>query len=245
MLSPDRLLSRPSEGDKSSQARLPLSTLAKTYNKPTLRLGLVHLAFRWLLCSAPPPHPYRGWWGWSKASAPLGPRRSRAGNAREFVPSPQLATDATASANTQSPGPHRSQIVALHHIHQAVAWYLNKAIFLVSEDDEGVQGFACANPQTGLRLGAFRNRRRTRARAWNRVARRSDRAAAPSRTPASVSDDWPGDKGVRVLPLPGLASDRRRYEGRRGLPASAVGKARQMACSAHAVLELICVTPFA
>ena len=28
-----------------------------------------------------------------------------------------------------------------------VAWYLSKAIFLVSEDDEGVQSFACANPR--------------------------------------------------------------------------------------------------
>ena len=28
-----------------------------------------------------------------------------------------------------------------------VGWYLNEGIFLVSEDDEGVQGFACANHQ--------------------------------------------------------------------------------------------------
>ncbi len=30
-----------------------------------------------------------------------------------------------------------------------VAWYMNEAIFLVSEDGNGVQGFACANHQTG------------------------------------------------------------------------------------------------
>ncbi len=30
-----------------------------------------------------------------------------------------------------------------------VAWYLEEAIFLVSEDEAGVQGFVCANPQTG------------------------------------------------------------------------------------------------
>ena len=30
-----------------------------------------------------------------------------------------------------------------------VAWYLDEAIFLVSEDEAGVQGFACANHQTG------------------------------------------------------------------------------------------------
>ena len=28
-----------------------------------------------------------------------------------------------------------------------VAWYLEEAIFLVSEDEAGVQGFVCANPQ--------------------------------------------------------------------------------------------------
>jgi hypothetical protein len=36
-----------------------------------------------------------------------------------------------------------------------VAWYLNEAIFLVSEDDEGVQGFACANHQTGYVWALF------------------------------------------------------------------------------------------
>lgn len=30
-----------------------------------------------------------------------------------------------------------------------VAWYMGEAIFLVSEDDEDVQGFVCANHQTG------------------------------------------------------------------------------------------------
>jgi GNAT superfamily N-acetyltransferase len=36
-----------------------------------------------------------------------------------------------------------------------VAWYLNEAIFLVSEDDEGVQGFVCANHQTGYVWALF------------------------------------------------------------------------------------------
>jgi GNAT superfamily N-acetyltransferase len=36
-----------------------------------------------------------------------------------------------------------------------VAWYLNEAIFLVSEDDAGVQGFVCANPQTGYVWALF------------------------------------------------------------------------------------------
>ena len=36
-----------------------------------------------------------------------------------------------------------------------VAWYLNDAIFLVSEDDEGVQGFVCANHQTGYVWALF------------------------------------------------------------------------------------------
>jgi GNAT superfamily N-acetyltransferase len=36
-----------------------------------------------------------------------------------------------------------------------VAWYLNEAIFLVSEDEEGVQGFACANHQTGYVWALF------------------------------------------------------------------------------------------
>lgn len=36
-----------------------------------------------------------------------------------------------------------------------VAWYLNEAIFLVSEDEEGLQGFACANHQTGYVWALF------------------------------------------------------------------------------------------
>ena len=36
-----------------------------------------------------------------------------------------------------------------------VKWYLNEAIFLVSEDEAGVQGFACANPQTGYVWALF------------------------------------------------------------------------------------------
>ena len=36
-----------------------------------------------------------------------------------------------------------------------VEWYLNEAIFLVSEDEAGVQGFACANPQTGYVWAVF------------------------------------------------------------------------------------------
>src|SRR6516164_5775840 len=36
-----------------------------------------------------------------------------------------------------------------------VAWYLSEAIFLVSEDDSGVQGFACANHQTGYVWALF------------------------------------------------------------------------------------------
>ena len=36
-----------------------------------------------------------------------------------------------------------------------VTWYLNEAIFLVSEDDEGVQGFVCANHQTGYVWALF------------------------------------------------------------------------------------------
>ena len=30
-----------------------------------------------------------------------------------------------------------------------VAWYMDHAIFLVSEDDRGLQGFTCVNHQTG------------------------------------------------------------------------------------------------
>ncbi len=38
---------------------------------------------------------------------------------------------------------------------EEVAWYLKAAIFLVSEDEAGVQGFACANPQTGYVWALF------------------------------------------------------------------------------------------
>jgi GNAT superfamily N-acetyltransferase len=36
-----------------------------------------------------------------------------------------------------------------------VEWYLNQAIFLVSEDEVGIQGFTCANPQTGYVWALF------------------------------------------------------------------------------------------
>ena len=38
---------------------------------------------------------------------------------------------------------------------EEVAWYLNEAIFLVSEDETGVQGFTCANHQTGYVWALF------------------------------------------------------------------------------------------
>lgn len=36
-----------------------------------------------------------------------------------------------------------------------VAWYMDEAIFLVFEDDDGVQGFVCANHQTGYVWALF------------------------------------------------------------------------------------------
>ena len=36
-----------------------------------------------------------------------------------------------------------------------VEWYLNEAIFLVSEDDAGIQGFVCANHLTGYVWALF------------------------------------------------------------------------------------------
>ena len=36
-----------------------------------------------------------------------------------------------------------------------VAWYFDEAIFLVSEDDDAAQGFACANHQTGYVWALF------------------------------------------------------------------------------------------
>jgi GNAT superfamily N-acetyltransferase len=36
-----------------------------------------------------------------------------------------------------------------------VAWYMDQAIFLVSEDETGVQGFVCANHQTGYVWALF------------------------------------------------------------------------------------------
>jgi len=38
---------------------------------------------------------------------------------------------------------------------EEVAWYMDKAIFLVSEDATGVQGFTCANHQTGYVWALF------------------------------------------------------------------------------------------
>jgi GNAT superfamily N-acetyltransferase len=36
-----------------------------------------------------------------------------------------------------------------------VAWYLDEAVFLVCEDETAVQGFICANPQTGYVWALF------------------------------------------------------------------------------------------
>ena len=36
-----------------------------------------------------------------------------------------------------------------------VAWYMDKAIFLVSEDEHGMQGFTCVNHQTGYVWALF------------------------------------------------------------------------------------------
>jgi GNAT superfamily N-acetyltransferase len=36
-----------------------------------------------------------------------------------------------------------------------VAWYMDEAIFLVSEDEAGVQGFTCVNHQTGYVWALF------------------------------------------------------------------------------------------
>jgi GNAT superfamily N-acetyltransferase len=38
---------------------------------------------------------------------------------------------------------------------EEVAWYLDHAIFLVAEDDTEIQGFTCANPQTGYVWALF------------------------------------------------------------------------------------------
>src|ERR1700749_2077716 len=38
---------------------------------------------------------------------------------------------------------------------EEVAWYMDEAIFLVSEDEAGIQGFACANHQTGYVWALF------------------------------------------------------------------------------------------
>ncbi len=40
---------------------------------------------------------------------------------------------------------------------EEVTWYMDDAIFLVSEDDVGIQGFACANHQTGYVWALFVN----------------------------------------------------------------------------------------
>ncbi len=58
-------------------------------------------------------------------------RQVRDGTAENRLTNPELVTDAE------------------------VAWYLDEAIFLVSEDEAGVQGFVCANHQTGYVWALF------------------------------------------------------------------------------------------
>ena len=36
-----------------------------------------------------------------------------------------------------------------------ITWYMNEAIFLVSEDQDGLQGFTCVNPQTSYVWALF------------------------------------------------------------------------------------------
>jgi GNAT superfamily N-acetyltransferase len=38
---------------------------------------------------------------------------------------------------------------------EEVQWYLREGVFLVAEDEDGVQGFTCANPQTGYVWALF------------------------------------------------------------------------------------------
>ena len=38
---------------------------------------------------------------------------------------------------------------------EEVAWYMDEAVFLVAEDEQGVQGFVCANPLTGYVWALF------------------------------------------------------------------------------------------
>jgi GNAT superfamily N-acetyltransferase len=38
---------------------------------------------------------------------------------------------------------------------EEVAWYMDFAVFLVAEDEEAIQGFVCANPQTGYVWALF------------------------------------------------------------------------------------------
>jgi hypothetical protein len=92
-----------------------------------------------------------------------------------------------------------------------VAWYLREAIFLVSEDEEGLQGFVCANHQTGYVWALFVI---DGAQVRGHGTALLDEAIARfrSRAPSGVSHDRQGHHSGRVLPRQWLAGTMCNFE---------------------------------
>jgi len=96
-----------------------------------------------------------------------------------------------------------------------VEWYLNEAIFLVSEDDAGIQGFVCANPQTGYVWALFvidgAHGRGHRTALLNEAIERLRQAGHRQ-----------GYESASLLPFEGVDADRRRQARRGGFSALAL-----------------------
>lgn len=90
--------------------------------------------------------------------------------ADDLAPEPTIATSNAPRTKRVRPASH-SDLMRIHEVRHGtaenrlsdpslvtddeVAWYLDHAIFLVSEDGEDVQGFVCANHQTGYVWALF------------------------------------------------------------------------------------------
>lgn len=87
-----------------------------------------------------------------------------------------------------------------------VVWYLENAVFLVSEDAEGVQGFLCANPQNSYIWALFvidgkdgqGHGKMLMDEAETRLAALGHRQISLTTGPGTRAEEWYKRRGYRV-----------------------------------------------
>jgi GNAT superfamily N-acetyltransferase len=101
--------------------------------------------------------------------------------------------------------------------------YLDEAIFLVSEDDAGIQGFACANHQTGYVWALFViDGAQRRGHGGARLHETIDRLRRAGHRQAFLTTGTKY-KSCGLLPFEGVDANRRRHARRSGFSALALG----------------------